>query len=411
MRVRRVCVLGATGLLVAGCSPLGGDAEVAAATVTVTAPAPSAPSSSPASSSRATASSSTSSSAPAPSSSAPPPTLQQAFERVRSGVVRFEVATCDGNAIGSGFELSPTLVATAAHVVDGGQVIRIIQGTTSTAGTVIGIDPGADVALVRTATQLTGHPFTFAGTSPAVGDQVAAIGFPMGDPLSYNTGTVNGLGRKAVVDGLPRHDLLEMDAAVTHGSSGGPVIRPDGAVVGLVDAGPDGEAGRRLAVSSATARPLVDGWAQSPQPVLPGDCAEAVDEAGDPLPPGDVPTRADLQAVTTLDVYFRAVNGGDFTTAVAQLAHPVDLETFTEGVTSTQDVDITYRSVAQEGEDLVVWATFTSHQDAGRGPAGRPQETCTDWSLDYVLAQRNGLWLIDATRPHDGPASAPCAAG
>jgi hypothetical protein len=338
--------------------------------------------------------------------------LQSAFEEVRSGVVRFEVATCEGNSIGSGFQLSPTLVATVAHVVEDGQVIRVIQGTTSTAGTVVGIDPGTDVALVQTVTPLSGRSLAFAADDPRVGDEIAAIGFPRGEPLAFNTGTVNGVGRKAVIGDFPRHDLLEIDAAVTHGNSGGPVIRADGAVVGLVDSVPsNGDQGRRMAVSTATARPLVEGWTAVPEPVTPAECPVPVDPNGDPLPTGSAPTRAELQSAATLDVYFRAVNGGDFPTAVAQLVDPPSLEAFTEGVTSTQDSDIVFRSWQQRGDDLVLWVTFTSRQDPGRGPAERPQEACTDWSLDYVMTQQNGLWLIGATEPHEGAGSTPCAGG
>lgn len=344
-------------------------------------------------------------------STSPPPTLQSAFYEVRSGVVRLEVALCEGSAIGSGFAVSPDLITTAAHVVDRGQVIRAVQDTTSTAAEVVGIDPGADVALLRTAVPLDGQSLSFAAQSPRVGDEVAAIGFPLGQPLSYNAGTVNGLGRKAVIEGIPRHDLVEIDAATTHGSSGGPVIRADGTVVGIVDAGPDGEPGRRLAVSSETARALIARWTATPEPVMPSGCAAVTREDGSPVSSGPVPARADVQSVATLDVYFRAINVGDFATAVAQLAEPTDLASFTEGVTSSQERDIRYRTVRTEGEALVVWATFTSYQDPGRGPAERPEETCTDWSLDYRMVPKNGLWLIDSTRPHDASGSAPCAAG
>jgi hypothetical protein len=65
--------------------------------------------------------------------------------------------------------------------------------------------------------------------------------------------------------------------------------------------------------------------------------------------------------------------------------------------------------VRPQGTTLIVWVTFTSRQDAGKGPAARPQETCTDWSLDYAMAPKNSLWLIDATRPHAGTGNAPCA--
>jgi hypothetical protein len=324
--------------------------------------------------------------------------------------VRFEVARCGGaGAIGSGFELSPSLVATAAHVVEDGQVIRVIQGTTSTAGTIVGIDPGADVALIETTTPLSGHAFIFSDSDPRVGDQIAAIGFPRGEPLAFNTGTVNGVGRKSVIDGVLRHDLLEMDAAITHGNSGGPVIRSDGAVVGLVESEPgNGDQGRRMAVSSAIASPLIDAWTEQPHPTTADECTDSIGPNGDPVPAGPAPTRAEMQSVATLDVYFRAVNGGDFPTALAQLVHPPSLESFKVGVTSSQDSDIRYRTWREEGAQIVLWVTFTSEQEAGKGPAERPQETCTDWSLDYVMSQKNGLWLIEATRPH-GPGNAPCA--
>jgi serine protease Do len=398
--------------LVAGCGALPGQVEGSARTAGSGVPAPSA-AVPPAASTSAASSAATLPGGGAPAvatgGSAPAATLQSAFEQVRSGVVRFEVSGCSGSATGSGFELAPDLVATAAHVVTGGQVVEVVQGTTATAGVVVGIDPGADVALVRTATPLTGHRFTFSPSSPRVGDQVAAIGFPEGDPLSFNTGTVNGLGRKAVIDGIPRHDLLEIDAATTHGSSGGPVIREDGSVVGLVDAGPDGEPGRRLAVSSGTAAPLVAGWRQAPQPVDPGDCSTAVDLDGNPVPPDRWPTAPAQQALGTLSIYFAAVNGGDFPTALAQLVHQPSLSSFTAGTTSTQDSGFDVRDVQDRGDRVVVWLEFTSHQDPGRGPADRPQETCTDWSLDYVLARHAGLELIEGTQPHAGPASAPCA--
>lgn len=410
----------ACGLTAASCGIGGGAGGTGTPTVTVTVTAPTGPQATPSPTSSSptgtpsTGPSSSTGAGPSPSAttSTAPATLQGAFEAVRSGVVRFEVAGCDGEAIGSGFAVAPSLVATAAHVVAGGQVIRIIQGTSSTAGRVIGLDPAADVALVRTASPLSGTTLTFAASAPRVGDQVGALGFPEGDPLSFNEGTVNGLDRKAVIDGIQRHSMIEIDAATTHGSSGGPVIEADGAVVGLVDAGPDGEPGRRLAVSSAVAKPLVEAWTAAPQPVRPSSCSSVRGPDGKPLPASDFPTTEARQALATLDVYFRSINNGDFPTALAQLLHPGSLAAFVKGVTSSQDSDFTVNSVSSQGGSPVVWLDFTSHQDPGQGPAGRPQETCTRWSLDFSFAQHHGLWLIESTRAHPGqPASQPCGSG
>jgi S1-C subfamily serine protease len=400
--MRRVHVSAAAVLLLAGCSAAG---DPSSADTTPSAPSSlSTPATSPApGTSAATTTTATTSETP------PPATLQDSFEEVRSGVVRFEVARCDNYGQGSGFQISSDLVATVAHVVHQGQVIRVIEGTTSTAGTVIGLDQGTDVALVRTAVPLAGHAFTFAESAPRVGDPVAALGFPRGEPLGFNPGTINGLGRKADIEGFPRHDLLEMDAATHPGSSGGPVIRADGAVVGLVDAEFPGDEGRRLAVSSGTAKPLVAIWSRNPQPPPAGDCTGAVYPDGTAIPPELFPTGEEMQAAITLTVYFEGINSGDFPTALAQLVHPGSLETFTAAVASSHDDAFAYRSFQADGGNVLVWVTFTSHQDAGMGPADRPEETCTDWSLDYVMAPKNGLWLIDATRPHDGSGSAPCA--
>jgi hypothetical protein len=334
--------------------------------------------------------------------------LQSAYEEVRSGVVRFEVAGCDGSSVGSGFQITPTMVVTAAHVVEDAQVIRVIGGTTSAAGTLVGTDESADVALVQTVAPLTGHQFRFAEQPPRVGDQVAAVGFPLGLPLAFHTGTVNGLDRKVEIDGVSRYGLVELDAAITQGNSGGPVILANGSVVGIVHAEIPGGPGRRWAVSSATARPLVERWLDDPEPADVHDCVGAADGQGTAGSVPD-PRRDDIQAMTTLGIYFNSINSGDFATALAQLADPGPLDDFVEGVASSYDTDLRYQDVEVTATGLALWVTFTSQQEAGRGPAERPEETCTHWSLDYLLVERNGLWLIESTRAHAGePPHVPC---
>lgn len=411
--MQRAWLAGAVSFLLAGCGSLGGSTTAAPSPVPA-ASAPSVPASGVArDSDAATApSSAIPSTPPEPTSSPvpPPPTLQSAFEEVRSGVVRFEVAGCDGSTVGTGFQLTETMVVTAAHVVDDGQVIRVIGGTTSTAAVLVGADQGADVALVQTVAPLNGHLFRFAEEPPRIGDQIAAVGFPLGLPLAFHTGTVNGLDRKVEIDGVSRYGLVELDAAITRGNSGGPVIVADGSVVGIVHAELPGGPGRRWAVSSATARPLVDRWLARPDRVPVDGCTElaAGQEPAGSLPD---PLRKDAQAFATLNIYFASINSGDFATALAQLADPGPLEEFVDAVASSYDTDIRYREVQDRGAELVVWVTFTSRQETGRGPVERPDETCTDWSLDYVLVPRNGLWLIESTQTHDAePRSRPCPA-
>ncbi len=345
---------------------------------------------------------------PSPSASPVPTTLQGAFEQVSSGVVRLEVAGCESDAMGTGFAISQDLVVTAAHVVDGGRLVRAISGTSSRSASVVGLDITADVALLRVVEPVLGHEFTFADKPLRVGDQVAALGYPAASPLAFSPGTVNGVGRKAVVDGVPRFGLIEFDAATTHGSSGGPVILTDGSVAGLVDAGYDGLQGRKLAVSAETIQKTIKPWTARTSPLPTKKCSVVLGPDGQPVPSEVAPGSDSAQALTTLRLYFDSLNQGDYPTALAQFVKPLPLEVFSKGVQSSNDTDFVVQDVVRTPSKITVWLTFTSQQQAGSGPAARPQETCTDWSLDYVMRPHNGLWLIDTTKGH-GTASRPCA--
>lgn len=103
-----------------------------------------------------------------------------------------------------------------------------------------------------------------------MGERIRVIGFPKGDSgvedlagsESFKEGSVNGLNRKDEIAGQVRTRLVELDALARSGNSGSPVIRPDGAVVGLLSAGPadDDTTGARFAVTLS--RPLK--WAEPP---------------------------------------------------------------------------------------------------------------------------------------------------
>ncbi|MGY2004425.1 S1 family peptidase [Blastococcus sp. SYSU DS1024] len=340
-----------------------------------------------------------------------PVPFEEIIREATSGVVRLEVSTCDTGGIGSGFMLAPTLVLTVAHVVDDGEVLRVVQGTTSTSARILGIDHSADVALLETAAPLQGHFFTLAAEPPEITDRLAVLGFPDGAPLTVTQGTVNGLDRKAVIDGLARHSLIEHDAASTSGSSGGPVLNTDGEVIGLHDAGPtNGREGGNWAVSGRLAQERVGSWMETPQDVPLVECPDAKGPEGVTVPEAQIDAATARHVASTLNVYFRAINNGDFATAFAQRTpQDMDFERFRDAVRTSQDYGFAVHEARRAGDEVIVWLTFTSQQEAGAGPQDRPDETCTDWSLDYRFQQVNGLWLIAGSSPHGGgPGSTPC---
>jgi S1-C subfamily serine protease len=202
------------------------------------------------------------------------PSLADVVARVRSGVVRVESQTCGGTAIGTGFLVGPRLVATVQHVIDGASNITLIRnGKRVATATVVGSDQARDLALLRTSAPITGYRFALAKQAPRLGDDVAALGFPLGLPLSFDKGSVSGLDRTVSIEGVNRRRLIQTDAALNPGNSGGPLLTfPNGDVVGLVDLKNTQGSGIAFAVSAQVARPLLEAWRVAPQPISSSNC-------------------------------------------------------------------------------------------------------------------------------------------
>jgi hypothetical protein len=186
---------------------------------------------------------------------------------VQRAVIRIQTTTCDGGEIGTGFLVGRRLVATVEHVVDGATSIELKRdGHVLGMGVVIGEDAARDVALVRSSARITGPLLRLATRSPRLGESVAALGFPFGLPLTVTQGAVSGLDRTIPINGVERSNLVQTDAAVNPGNSGGPLISLDtDEVVGLVDLGTAGTNGISFAVSARVAQPLLQVWHDSPQ--------------------------------------------------------------------------------------------------------------------------------------------------
>ena len=232
-------------------------------------------------------------SAPTVSTASPTPgvgnySLADTVARVRSGVVRIETDTCTESGVGTGFLIGPRHVVTVEHVVsDAARIIIKRQGKAVARATVIGVDPARDLALVRLDQPVAGYRFRFARKTPRVGDEVAALGFPLGLPLTLTKGTVSGLDRTVPIEGINRRRMIQTDAALNPGNSGGPLLAvATGEVIGLVDAGNPDAQGISFAVSGSVAEPLVRTWQRAPQPVPLADCGVA---APPPSPEGTSP--------------------------------------------------------------------------------------------------------------------------
>lgn len=147
-----------------------------------------------------------------------------------------EPTTDEGRIVGSGFVIDGRgYIATNNHVVDHPDQLRVIlsDGREITAR-LIAANPAEDLAILKI--DLTDLIPVEWGDSTRVrpGQTVYAIGSPLGDfPGSVSFGIVSGLNRALEIDKYVIDGLIQTDAAINRGSSGGPLINPQGQVVGL----------------------------------------------------------------------------------------------------------------------------------------------------------------------------------
>ncbi|MEU4626524.1 trypsin-like peptidase domain-containing protein [Actinoplanes sp. NPDC023801] len=156
--------------------------------------------------------------------------------KVRTGIVTVLVDGARSSSLGSGVVLTADgLILTNNHVVeaDGTVSVRLSDGRTVPAR-VTATDARHDLALVR-ATGVSGlTPVTFAtGDSIAVGDTVLAFGAPLGLEGTVTSGIVSALDRSVDTGGGKLTGLLQTDAAINQGNSGGALVDTAGRVVGI----------------------------------------------------------------------------------------------------------------------------------------------------------------------------------
>ena len=184
-------------------------------------------------------------------------------ERVGPAVVRVETSSQASGVrqrggVGSGIVISPDgLVLTNSHVVGSSRQIRLrdIEGIVTDAR-VLGVDPDTDLALLR-ADGARDLRYASLGNSQTLrrGQLVVAIGNPLGFESTVTAGVVSALGRSIrSVSGRTIEDVIQTDAALNPGNSGGPLVSSSAEVIGINTAIISGAQGICFAVASNTAQ-------------------------------------------------------------------------------------------------------------------------------------------------------------
>jgi putative serine protease PepD len=147
--------------------------------------------------------------------------------------------TGTATALGTGIVVDAGgLIVTNAHVIEGAQSVTVtVNGdATAHAATVIGADTAADLAVLQVSGVTGLTPATFArASSVRVGDDVVAVGDALGleGAPSVTRGIVSALDRSVDTDNGTMSGLIQTDAAISSGNSGGPLVNASGQVIGI----------------------------------------------------------------------------------------------------------------------------------------------------------------------------------
>jgi putative serine protease PepD len=182
-----------------------------------------------------------------PAASLPAGSVEQVAAKVVPSVVKLETEMGRQSEEGSGIVLSADgLILTNNHVVAGAKdagggvqtKVTFADGNTSSY-TVIGTDPSSDIAVVKAASASGLTPITIGSSGNLrVGQDVVAIGSPLGLEGTVTTGIVSALNRPVAAGGDAQNqntvlDAIQTDAAINPGNSGGALVDMNGDLVGV----------------------------------------------------------------------------------------------------------------------------------------------------------------------------------
>jgi putative serine protease PepD len=168
------------------------------------------------------------------------PSATQVYQRDASGVVSIKVVDADGGDSGTGIVLNDEgLILTNNHVISEGTSITVSPGKSSSvtrAASVVGTDPNSDLALIKINPAGLGlQPLKLVSSSSVqVGDPVYALGNPYGLTETLTKGIVSALEREiSAPDGATIKNVIQTDAPLNPGNSGGPLLNAEGDVIGV----------------------------------------------------------------------------------------------------------------------------------------------------------------------------------
>lgn len=187
--------------------------------------------------------------------------VQAAVNQAQRSTVRVLGVGCGGVQTGSGFVAAADLVITNAHVVAGISNPQVEDSSGSHQSTTVLFDPKLDIAVLRTS-GLVGDALPLADGVAPRGQGGAVLGYPGGGTFTAGPGAVlrrfSAIGRDIYGRDLTRRDVYQLQATVKQGNSGGPFVRQDGTVLGVIFAASTTDSTVGYALTSQEVEPRLD---------------------------------------------------------------------------------------------------------------------------------------------------------
>ena len=216
---------------------------------------------------------------PVPAGPVPVPggaVVQGAVKTAGDSVLRVVGVGCGGIQEGSGFVVAPNLVLTNAHVVAGIQSPEVQDSVGGHRSTPVLFDPELDVAILRT-TNVKDPVLPLLAEDVPRGQGGAVLGYPGGGKFDAEAGAVLrkfiATGRDIYGKNVTERDVYQLQALIRQGNSGGPFVRQDGWVMGVVFAASTTDKDVGYALTSGDVIPRVN-QAKTSGPVSTGACTQ-----------------------------------------------------------------------------------------------------------------------------------------